>query len=279
MSEIIGEIYVDRRMEEYGDIMTSEQGAELGNRTEAPKLRPLLDRLMLNWRSTSYLAAMPGMFVRSQEMAIEGYARSDVNDTVLLAMTQGMLDKLAVMVPEIVSEPGLATKLRTATVRLAADVRDARAKAKLNFESDKYWDDYLKIAAFFQYIWSSERLSYQAVYNAYEDFLIEVINVKVNKPNLRTSSPEFKATLDWLGATIYEDCWTSRPILELRLLRHSLAHSSGRITPNMVKENVKPLNHPEVSQVYPENVRAAVSTLAPCVLKILDAASPLPEYN
>jgi len=277
MIEVIATIQVDRRVGEYADFLTTQRASELGNRTEAPKLLAIVDRLLLNWRSTSYLAAMPAMYVTSQKATLEGYAKGEVSDTMLLALTEHLLLSFAQLVPEMVNEPGLVRKLNQALIIRGANFRDARDKAKMVFEVDDKWEEFLAFPPFAQYVWSSERLSYQAVYNAYEDFLIDCANVTANKPNLRTADKEFKRALEALG--VYADCWEARPVLEIRLLRHSLAHVSGRITENMDKHNVKPMNDDEVSQVFPENVKKAIDVLTSCVLKVIDAASPLPAYN
>lgn len=277
MSEVIDKIWVDQRIEQYSDFLTTERASEIGYRTEARKLRPLVDRLLLNWRATSYLAAMPALYVISQKEVLEGYAKGEVSDTTLLGLTEHLLASFAQLVPEMVSEPGLIKKLTQALVIRGANFRDARAQAKLAFEVDDKWKEFLALAPFFQYVWSSERLAYQAYYNAYEDFLIEVANVQANKPTLRTGDKEFKNALGALQ--VFDDCWSARPVLEIRLLRHSLAHASGRITEHMTTENIKPLNHDEVSQVFPENVKAVINVLASCVLKVIDAASPRSEYN
>lgn len=65
----------------------------------------------------------------------------------------------------------------------------------------------------------------------------------------------------------------------MRLMRHSLAHASGRVTETMKSKKIAVREIDGVMQLGPDDVRDAIAALQPCVLKILDKATTMPCFG
>lgn len=159
----------------------------------------------------------------------------------------------------------------------------------MQFSLEEYWKEYLTVPSFHQYIWSSERLSFQSVYNAYEEFFVECARVANQLPKLRAAGKfednagkklEAKGWFrEAFGDSMLNECWTSKEVNGIRIMRHSLAHAGGKITDDIKAAKIKVRAYGGVIHMFPSDVRGAIATLSSCVLKIIDAANPRPEFG
>jgi hypothetical protein len=67
----------------------------------------------------------------------------------------------------------------------------------------------------------------------------------------------------------------AKPIHDIRVIRHSLTHASGRVTAKLGKAKIDIEDVDGVIQILPFRIRAAYQRLGPCVLRIIDKAAEL----
>jgi hypothetical protein len=279
---VVMNLWVDDRLEAYKDFLTTAAATEVYNHvSNAPKLLKIVDYLVANWRATAYAAAMPAQFAQVGKVTLEGFMGGDVGDTALLDLAKGMLNKLTEKVPELVDDPALSRKLFHAAVTLGAEFREWREGTKLDFPAEKTWRELLDSHDFGFYVWWTERSCFQAAYNAYEDFLVQcVCRANNDPPKCWTTSGRWEGwVVGKLGQDIWDACWQAAPVERLRLMRHSLAHASGRVTELMKSKKISAREVDGVMQFGPDDVRDAISVLQPCVLRILHKATAMPCFN
>ena len=280
-SRVVLNIWVDDRLEAYKNIFTTEVAQEIYNRAaRAETLLKIADFLGLHWRATAYAAQMPLQFVHVGKETLHGFMGGEVADTTLLALARGLLNKIAERVPELVTEPELARKIHDEMVRLGADLRDWRKNTKIEFPSEKVWKEYLSTPEFLFYVWWSERYSFHAAYNAYEDFIVQCVRIANNNPaRCWTTSGKFEGwVVGQFGQDIYDECWKAPPVERLREIRHALAHASGRVTEPIRSKKIAVHELDGMILLGPDDVREAIAVLQPYVLKIIDKAVTMPCF-
>jgi hypothetical protein len=278
MSKIIMNLWVDDRLEVYKDFLTTAAASEVYDHViNAAKLLSIVDYLLANWRATAYAAAMPAQFVQVGKITLDRFANDELGDTALLDLAKGMLSKLTQKVPELVADPQLSRTLFEAAVRLGAEFREWREGSRLDFPAEQYWREYLTSHDFVFYIWWTERNCFQAAYNAYEDFLVQCVRTANNNPpKCWTTNGKWEGwVVGKFGQDIWDACWQALPVERLRLIRHSLAHASGRVTERMKSKSISVNEVDGVIQIGPDDVRDAITVLQPCVLKIVDKATTM----
>jgi hypothetical protein len=286
MSDVIGHMLIDDDIDAYTDIFTSEFGNEIGNRpTAGTKVRSITDNLLINWRSAGYVAGMPPQYVLGIEKSVRTISNTPTGGTELLNLADGMLKRITAKVPDLFADPALRRSVHEALVDLGAAYQEKLANTPFKLDVAAYWQQYLHLAPFQQYVWSSERLSYQSVYNAYEEFIVECARVANNLPKLRSSgNDENKRDFRWyfreaFGDSMIQECWHYPEVNRIRLIRHSLAHAGGKITDNIKTAGISVREYKGVIHMFPGDVREAIHTLGNCVLKIIDVANTKPEFN
>ena len=138
-------------------------GSALGN---------LLVDLLLGWRTTAYTASMPAIAIKVALATTLGYAKYVSPDGMIITHSEAIVAKVSRKVPELVDDQ----RLREALLKEFETVADEFRAAELVRDSrdisiEPIWADFLKQEAFAMSVWSSQRVSYVAFYNACEAFL------------------------------------------------------------------------------------------------------------
>jgi hypothetical protein len=125
--------------------------------------------------------------------------------------------------------------IRAELDRIADKVILTRSQKTAAFSSRNLWEAIITPPAgegFALGIWGSQRLCYPALYHFYEDFLREVMVVKMANPDYRVRSYDqlAKDANKYLGAEITAYCLTNADVNLVRLVRNAFAHNGGRLT-------------------------------------------------
>jgi hypothetical protein len=276
-------LQIESEIEQYRHVWPTAAADQLDTRCgKAQKLRKLAMPLLLHWRAYAYGAGMPEQFVLAGKAAVEGFQKSG-GVTEVLDIAPKIVNGLAIAVPEMVNEEGLARRLEQAAILLGANFQEQRNKDIEVYPVDVAWHEHLQSPVFQLYIWSSMRLCYQGVYNAYEDFVIQVIRAILEIPpqeGFRANDPRFKEvfTKD-LGPPLWDECWKGKEIRDIKLIRHSLTHASGRMTPNMKEAGIKIEMVNGVIQILPHRIRELYQLLAPRAMKIIVKAAEMSCFS
>lgn len=276
-------LQLDHEIKSYENLWTTAAAEQISIRSEkAPVLYSLVKTLLLNWRAISYGAAMPTQFVFVGKAVLDGFVDDSGGNTALLDLATGVLNKLKERVPEIVDHPALANRMLQETVKIGAEFQEWRDSAKIEYPVEKAWRDYLAEPQFSMYIWSSERLCYQGVYNTFEDFLVQCVRTVLGVPpqeRLRATDEKFKqGFLNNFGNDAWQLCWTDKDVNAIRLIRIALTHASGRITEDIRKANIDIEEVDGVIQILPYRIRDQYKLLAPRVLQVIDKAVTMPSF-
>ena len=269
-------IFVDDRLESYGGYLPEEWAWGV---SKAAACSPVLDEfvldLVLDWRTTSYTAAMPAIAVRAVQQSLVGYAGCKVPERGVRGLAAEMLRRLARRVPELTKNRGLRSRTRQAVEGIAAEVSWQTAGIETEVPIDPLWKGFLDAPAFKMSLWSSQRVAFVAFYNAYESFLIRCLKHALAVDRLRTSDKEFKAALkSAVGADLTDVCWAGADLNLARTVRHALSHNGGRET-----EDLKRLGRHGfvilggVLQIVPEDNHKLVGRLRRAADAITVAAS------
>ena len=136
-------------------------------------LDDLLVDLLLAWRTIAYTASMPAIAIKVAQATTLGYAKFVSPDGSIIAFADAVLAKVSRKVPELVDDRKLRARLFREIVTVADEFRQQRSAVTPEMPIEPIWQDFLKQDAFAMSVWSSQRVSYVAFYNAYEAFLVD----------------------------------------------------------------------------------------------------------
>ncbi len=270
MGDHVCDIYIDKRIGLYTDYVPDDWAPKaFGPVKSGSALDHLLMDLLLAWRTTAYTASMPATAIKVVQASTLGYAKFVSPDSSIVAFADAVLAKVSRKVPELVEDRGLRARLMSEIVTVGDEFRAQRAAATPEMPIEPIWEDFLTQDAFALSVWSSQRVSYVAFYNAYEAFLVDCAKQALGNSQLRSSQ---KAFLEALRAAFASDlsgpCWNHREIHIGREVRHSLSHAGGRETEKLKKQRHGIKLMDGVLQIVPQDnhnllrrLRAAVEAL------------------
>lgn len=121
--------------------------------------------------------------------------------------------------------------------RIGNEVRESRKQASKenSFTSEFFWQAFLEDPASSEFrlaVWGSQRISYGAIYHAYEDFVTECIRLASGLEEYRTYRIKelLQDAESQFGHDVTEDCVSCHDVQVARLVRNALAHNGGKET-------------------------------------------------
>src|SRR5579862_7149150 len=193
MSDPIRSIYVDPRIELYDNYVPDEWAKKAFEPVNpGSALDQMLVDLVMSWRTTAYTASMPATAVKIAQSTTLGYAKFVSPDGSIVAFAEGVLARASRKVPELVDDRRLREELMKELVTAADDLRAQRAAVTPEMPTEPIWADFMKQDAFAMSVWSSQRVSFVAFYNAYEAFLVDCVKLTLGISELRATDKEFK---------------------------------------------------------------------------------------
>jgi hypothetical protein len=281
MSDVVREIYIDRRMEFYEGYIPDDWAS---NAFAPVKSGSVLDRLLLDlllaWRTTAYTAAMPATAIKVAQATTLGYARYESPDRSIIAYSEAILAKLSRKIPELVEDRRLRETILEELVTISDEFREQRAAVEPDMPIEPIWQDFLTQDAFFLSVWSSQRVAFVAFYNAYEAFLIDCAKQVLGVEQLRTTEQAFKEALrTGFGKDISVPCWTHHEINNARLVRHALSHAGGRETADLKKQKHGIRVEDGAFQIVPDDNHNLLRHLRGGVEAIIGAAAGHPRLS
>jgi hypothetical protein len=275
-------IFIDDRMESYRNFFGDDWGQSMEALTAAaPKLDRLVLDLMLDWRGAAYTVSFPAIMLDLFRSFAEGYVNDPEPNTSLLRLADSLLAALSQKLPEISADPQLQRKLRETHVAMAAELRDAQSKVRMEFPIDQIWHDYVKHHVYRITIWSSLRICYVAIYNAYDNYVCQCISTANNGLEVQTTpkknfNAKFKGAF---GEQAFQKCWANSDIIIARLARHSLSHAGGRETRKLADRSHHIHVLDGVLQIAPKDVKELYVTLKDAAYELADVAKDLSEFQ
>lgn len=238
MADPVRNIYIDNRMGQYEGYIPDDWAPKaFGPVQPGSALDNLLVDLLLGWRTTAYTASMPAIAIKVAQSTTLGYARYVSPDSMIVAHSEAIVAKVSRKVPELVDDRRLREALLKELVTVADELRAAHSGATPEMPIEPIWADFLEQDGFAMSVWSSQRVSYVAFYNAYEAFLVDCAKLALGVAQLRVTDKKFREALrSGFGKDISSPCWSHHKINNARLVRHALSHADGRETADLKKQ-------------------------------------------
>jgi hypothetical protein len=281
MADPVRNIYIDTRMGQYEGYIPDDWAPKaFGPVKPGSALDNLLVDLLLGWRTTAYTASMPATAIKVALATTLGYAKYVSPDGMIVTHSEAIVAKVSRKVPELVDDRRLREALLKELVTVADEFRAAHSSATPEIPIDPIWADFLKQDAFAMSVWSSQRVSYVAFYNAYEAFLVDCVKLALGIGQLRTNDKEFKEALrSAFSKDIFLSCWSHHEINNARLVRHALSHADGRETADLKKQRhgVEVLN--SKLQIVPHDNHNLLRRLRAGVEALVDAVAVDPRFS
>jgi hypothetical protein len=280
MSDPVRNIYIDKRIGLYEGYVPDDWAPKaFGPVKPGSALDQLLVDLLLAWRTTAYTASMPATAIKVVQASTLGYAKFVSPDSSIIAFADAILAKVSRKVPELVDDRGLRARLVSEIATVADEFRAQRAAVTPEMPIEPIWHDFLKQDAFALSVWSSQRVSYVAFYNAYEAFLVDCAKRILGINRLRATD---KAFLDALRTAFGNDlsgpCWTHHEIHIGREVRHSLSHAGGRETEKLKKQKHGIVLMEGVLQIVPDDNHKLLRRLRAGIDALVAAAAVNPKF-
>jgi hypothetical protein len=280
MSNSLGTVYVDARISQYEGYLPDDwMGRALDASKPAAALGQIVANLLLAWRTAAYTASTPLTIIKTVQAAMLGYARVVSSDASIIAFSDGVVARMSQRIPDLVEDRRLRERLVRELVTLADEIRAQRAALTTEMPVEPVWQDFLKQDAFVLSVWSSQRVSFVAFYNAYEAFLVECVKRATGVTRLRAQDTEFLRFLRTaFGTDLSGPCWTNREIQIAREVRHSLSHAGGHETENLKKQKHGIRLEGSVLQIVPDDNHRLLRPLRNGVDAIITAAAAHPKF-
>ncbi len=275
-------ITTDPDINAYQGYLPDEWGPKvIGPIPEGTVLERLLLDLAMAWRSASYTAQMPATAVRAMHAATAGLANYSSNDASIADFADKVIGKLAEQVPELHSNRTLSNKLVNRLNDIATGFRDRARQAKLEVPIEPMWASFMQQVSFRISLWSSQRISYAAFFNAYEAFLVDTLKVGLGVSSLRvTTKKEFNEALRTaLGTDISGPCWRDIDLLIPRLVRHALSHNGGRVTSDLSNHQHGIALVGKELQIFPADLHRMLKPLLKAAERIVDVTKDNPKFQ
>jgi hypothetical protein len=292
MADPVRNIWIDKRMSQSEGYIPDDWAPKaFGLVKPGSTLDNLLVGLLLGWRTTAYTAAMPAIAIKVAQSTTLGYAKYVSPDGMIVTHSEAIVAKVSRKVPELVDDRSLREALLKELVTVADEFRAARSAVTPDMPIEPIWANFLEQDAFAMSVWSSQRVSYVAFYNAYEAFIVECLKVGTGLPNLRSTDKKVfnEALRTGLGKDISSPCWSHHEINVARLVRNALSHNGGRETEELKKQKhgVKLIG--DELQIVPEDnhrmlrrLRQAVEEITAVIkgnTKFVAPATKLPQLQ
>ncbi len=280
MADPVRNIYIDKRMGQYEGYIPDDWAPKaFGPVKPGSALDNLLVDLLLGWRTTAYTASMPATAIKVAQSSTLGYAKYVSPDGMIVAYSEAIVAKVSRKVPELVEDRRLREAVLRELVTVADEFRAAHSAATPEMPVEPIWADFLKQDAFAMSVWSSQRISFVAFYNAYEAFLVNCVKFALGVGQLRATDKEFQEALrTGFGKDISSACWSHHEINNARLVRHALSHADGRETADLKKQRhgVKVLEGK--LQIVPHDNHNLLRRLRAGVEALVDTATADPKF-
>jgi len=266
-------LIIDKRQEAYGTFFSDNFGHEaFAASDDAPVLAAPIFDLIGDWRSASYVGALPASIPHSIKQFHDSFVNAETTATGILRYSDVILTKLSRELPDLVANSELQRLLREKIVVLSSEISEASSVVRQELDGDAVWQQYLSLHPFHMGLHGTMKLVYLAVYGAYETFVVQALSVAHGGKRIRVTDRDFRKDFrDALG-DIIDDAWFAEDIRVARLVRHALMHAGGRVTDDLRRCKIPLVVHDDILNVFPEHISDLYNALKAPALAIMKAS-------
>jgi hypothetical protein len=262
-------MYLDRNLEAYKSFFDHEWARSFSQQTTGTPLEEIFFDLQWAWKGAANTFFMPWLTVSTMVRAALAAATDHAFPT---RFTAAMVQRL----PQRAGLRNMAKQRLVQEIQqIAQEVRAVEEQSPA-VETEMVWQRMLEQSEFRLSIWGSQRLSYAAVYYAYEDFLARCYRLSTGQPDYRLMPGFSQDFRKQYGAELRDYCWSDANVNVARLTRHALVHNGGRLTSDLKKLKHGLKLHGEDIQIFPAFTKSHYELLKDRVTKFLsDREGPL----
>ena len=248
-------LIIDKRQESYGTFFADDFGHKaFAASDKASKIaKPIFD-LVADWRSASYVGALPASIPDTIKQFHDGYVNADQNASGMLRFSDVVLARLSREIPELDADPALKRTIRERVVALSAEISELKGSVRPELDGDTVWKEYLSLHPFHMGLHGTMRLVYLAVYGAYENFVVRLVSIAHGGIRIRVTDRDFNKSLRGAIGDLADRAWFAEDIRVARLVRHSLVHAGGRVTDDLRRCKIPLVEHDDILNVFPEHI-------------------------
>lgn len=192
-------IWYDNRMDAYQSFMQDKFPAtavEISEEFVSEELKLAVIDLIAEWRNISYAATLPAILPQSIADFQSGFIDNKNSFSSYFRFSSAIMTKLSESIPEVTSDPYLRDRLKNQIHKISQQINVAKnqgsSAVKELHDRKYYWEEFLKIKPFTMGLHATMRLSWVAIFTAYEDFLVRSASIKLQE-SLRSNSKGFPA--------------------------------------------------------------------------------------
>lgn len=236
------------------------------------ELDQIVINLLVNIKSAIYTASSPLLQAKSFSVFHDSFVNSPEKPNSIFKLCFAIADRLTENLEEITGSIILQQKLKKRASKVRNDLAFGQEFFKFQLSPEEVWYECLKDTSFQLIVWSSQRQAFVSIHSTYEHFLVDVLRLKQKKPGYR-KPPEKKFQKDFLAIfseeTLFKT-WTNKIIRQSRIARNCLAHGSGVVSEELIKEehNFKILDNK--IQITPKDLIAQFIAIKAGVLHIIE---------
>lgn len=271
-------VKIDTVKEAYENFYDHAWAKEIRALTDDTSIEELCWDLFWSWKGIARTAFLPWLVIHTMTSFAESMDRMRVRKEHMQQLLNFVRDGL---LPQL-SSPTTKIEVCMGLDRLKKDLQNKSFPSlEGTFDEDEAWTKYLSVPEFrFSLVWS-QRISFSALYHAYEDFMCRCLGLARREPDYqfwkyKTFKSEFAAAF---GEPLMMACLGNDFVNSARLVRNALAHNGGR-----EDNELKTMPHgysleKNVIQITASDVRQLYHSLKDNVLKLVTFAVTIPELK
>ena len=265
-------IMIDTRQEAYGTFFSDDFAHHAFAASQsAPRLKAPNFDLVADWRSASYVGALPASIPGGLKRFHDAFVNARITGAGILRYSDVILVKLSHEMPDLVADPGLQQRFREKIVALSYEIAAVNGSVKQELDGEAVWQQYLEVPPFQMGLHGTMRLVYLAVYGAYENFLVRSLSIAHDGKRVRVTDRDFNRDFRAVLGDLIDDAWLSEEIRTARLVRHSMVHAGGRMTDQLRRCKVPVNVQDDYLNVFPEHIASLYNALKGPALAIMKA--------
>jgi hypothetical protein len=259
-------------MSYYDDLWTEKIGSRIPRNS-------LLDGLFIDFlvdlRGGVHVATAQAKMV----IGIKGYQEGFLNQRSSMNL---ICQSMGNIVTRVAVELGIDSQkerlLYNKLVEVGARIQETSKPTQDPELLEKLWGHFLNQTSFVHGLWSSQRIAYVSICNAYENFVISSIKEVAGIDSLRTNDECFKDKfIEVYNIDSYDSCWNNGAMSKIRNIRHALSHAGGRVTKQT--KNLGPDYDVTDGTIHivPHNISEEIKILEGAIERLVDKCLKTPK--
>ncbi len=273
-------VFLDDRLESYRGLFSGDWPTRaMATAGDAASLQELLFDLVGQWRGAAYTAEFPAVLAGHLSTFATEFVRDRAPNTGILKLADAMAQRFSRNVPAVTADSTIQRRLHEESVKLAAEITEGKETLDYKLSQQDIWEKYFEEHVFQITLWSSLRISYVAIYNAYENFIVQCARIATGDQSIVVGRDLNKSFSEAFGESMLQKCWASNDMYIIRQVRHSLSHAGGRNTKKLkrLKHSVR-IDDGKL-QIVPDDLRHEYAVLQEGTLALIELVSESPQFR